>query len=178
MRVRKAVKADHEAICQLHLHAFGEEGQLVATLASALLAVQDESTHPANFSLLAEVDGEVVAHIAFSPVTMGESESWQGGILAPLGVKPAFQRRGAGSALIESGIARLKSSDVNMLFVYGDPSYYGRFGFDAEAASRYLPPYPLSFPLGWQALDLGGTAAPESPISISCVSALCDPTLW
>ena len=46
---------------------------------------------------------------------------------------------------------------VNVVFVYGDPKYYGKFGFSAEVASAYSPPYELQYPFGWQAVALNNT---------------------
>ena len=67
---------------------------------------------------------------------------------------------------------------VNLLFVYGDPKYYGKFGFKADTASRYTPPYKLQYPFGWQAITLNEVGFAESNAKISCVATLCDPELW
>ncbi len=58
-------------------------------------------------SLVAEADGRVVGHIAFSPVTISDSSrNWYG--LGPVSVLPDYQRQGVGSALILEGLSRLK----------------------------------------------------------------------
>ena len=67
---------------------------------------------------------------------------------------------------------------VNVLFVYGDPNYYGKFGFNADAASRYSPPYELQYPSGWQAITFSEGVLTESNVKISCVDPLNDPELW
>lgn len=57
-------------------------------------------------SLVAEVDGKAVGHIAFSPVSIdGEHSNWSG--LAPVSVRPAYQRQGIGGLLIKAGLAEL-----------------------------------------------------------------------
>jgi len=59
-------------------------------------------------SLVAEVDGLVVGHIAFSPVTMSDgTKDWYG--LGPVSVHPDFQRKGIGKALIQEGLSRLRN---------------------------------------------------------------------
>ena len=79
-------------------------------------------------SLVAEVDGRVVGHIAFSPVTMSDgSPGWYG--LGPVSVLPEIQRQGIGSALIKEGLARLKALGAQGCCLVGHPGYYGRFGF-------------------------------------------------
>jgi putative acetyltransferase len=74
--------------------------------------------------------------------------------LAPVGVSPPLQRRGIGGALIRDGLARLKDRAERLVFVLGDPAYYGRFGFTVMEGfvSRYAGLY-------FQALML----APDAP---------------
>ena len=156
--------------------AFPEgEKQIVSTLAVNLLS---EEMSPKTISLVAEVDGTVVGHVAFSHVTINDNKSWKGYILAPLGVKPEYQKHHIGSKLIEIGMERLTKMGVNVLFVYGDPNFYGKFGFDADTASRYSPPYELQYPFGWQAITLNEDVFTESTAKISCVDPLNDPELW
>ena len=82
-----------------------------------------------TISLVAERDGQVVGHIAFSPVTMSDgTPGWYG--LGPVSVLPAYQRQGIGKALIAEGLARLKALAANGCCLVGHPGYYGRFGFE------------------------------------------------
>ena len=175
-RIRVATCLDRDDVREIHLCAFPEgEKQIVSTLAVNLLS---EETSPKTISLVAEADGAVVGHIAFSPVTVDNNKNWKGYILAPLGVKPEYQKRQIGSKLIESGMERLSKMGVNVLFVYGDPNYYGQFGFNADLASGYLPPYELQYPFGWQAIILNEGVFTESTVKISCVDPLNDAELW
>ena len=174
--IRKATSADSDSIRGLHLQAFsGGEEQLVATLAVNLLS---EETHPETISLVAEVDGSVVGHIAFSPVTVDVGKNAIGYILGPLGVRPDYQQQRIGSRLVESGLKQLPEQGAEFVLVYGDPAYYGKFGFKAEAAARFLPPYELQYPFGWQAIILNEADASKQPARISCVASLRDPALW
>ena len=174
--IRVATSGDRDEICDVHLRAFPEsENQLVATLAVNLLS---EETNPETINLVAEMGGRVVGHIAFSPVTADSNKDWLGYILAPLGVKPEYQKGGIGSQLIEAGIERLSRMGVNTVFVYGDPKYYGRFGFTVEAATKFSPPYELQYPFGWQATVLREGGADEQAVELSCVASLRNPALW
>ena len=79
-------------------------------------------------SLVAEVDGLVVGHIAFSPVEISDRASnWYG--LGPVSVLPQHQRSGIGKALILEGLARLEALGAAGCCLVGHPEYYGRFGF-------------------------------------------------
>ncbi len=178
MRVRGATSRDRNCVRAVHRSAFSEgEREMVAKLAIELLS---EDVTPRVVSLVAEIEGRVVGHVAFSPVAVDGEARFQGYILAPLGVRPDYQGRGIGSQLVENGLRRMLGVgvDVDVLFVYGDPTYYRRFGFSVGVAERYVPPYELQYPAGWQGLVLKECRAGKSPVRISCVTALCDPALW
>ncbi|MCB0023597.1 MAG: N-acetyltransferase, partial [Caldilinea sp.] len=92
-------------------------------------------------SLVAEVDGRVVGHIAFSPVTMSDGTvGWYG--LGPVSVLPAYQGMGIGGALIVEGLARLRKLGARGCCLVGHPGYYGRFGFEHVDGLAYegVPP--------------------------------------
>ncbi len=81
-----------------------------------------------TISLVAEIDGKIVGHIAFSPVTISDgSIDWYG--LGPVSVQPEFQRQGIGKALILEGLSRLKALGAQGCILVGNPAYYNRFGF-------------------------------------------------
>jgi putative acetyltransferase len=80
-------------------------------------------------SLVAEVDGRVMGHAAFSPVTISDgTRDWYG--LGPVSVSPEHQRKGVGKALIREGLCRLKDLSAAGCCVVGHPDYYRKFGFE------------------------------------------------
>ncbi|MBN1826422.1 MAG: GNAT family N-acetyltransferase [Candidatus Eisenbacteria bacterium] len=102
-------------------------------------------------SLVAESDGRVVGHVAFSPVTVSDGTAdWYG--LGPVSVLPEYQRQGIGKALIEEGLSRLKSRNARGCCLVGDPKYYVRFGFQ-NAPEMVLEGVP---PEVFQVLSFGG----------------------
>lgn len=102
-------------------------------------------------SLVATIEGDIVGHIAMSPVTITDgSTGWYG--LGPLSVEPLYQRRKIGSHLVESALAALRELGAKGCLVLGDPGYYGRFGFRA-ASGLMLPDVP---PEHFLALPLDG----------------------
>lgn len=81
-----------------------------------------------TLSLVAEIDGRVVGHIAFSPVKISDgSTGWYG--LGPVSVLPENQKRGIGTSLINKGLSKLKELGGQGCALVGDPNYYRRFGF-------------------------------------------------
>ena len=100
-------------------------------------------------SLVAELDGRVVGHIAFSPITMSDGTAdWYG--MGPVSVLPQVQRQGIGKALVPEGLARLKGFDARGCCLVGHPEYYRKFGFQntPELGLEGVPPevfFALSF---------------------------------
>lgn len=81
-----------------------------------------------TISKVAESDGEVVGHIAISPVTVSDGTvGWFG--LGPISVLPQCQGLGVGSKLMKSALSDLESRCAAGCVVLGDAKYYGRFGF-------------------------------------------------
>ena len=174
--VRRASDQDRQDIRDICLRAFSnEENQRVSELAVDLL---DGKTDPPTMCLVAESAGKVVGYVAFSPVSLSDEADREGYILAPLGVVPEHQSRGTGSMLVEQGLRSLAYMGVDVVFVYGDPKYYGRFGFDADSASVYSLPYTLQYPFGWQVVALSDRDHPKESVTISVVDSLDHPELW
>jgi putative acetyltransferase len=87
------------------------------------------ASHALTVSLVAETDGRVIGHIAFSPVTISDgTPDWYG--LGPVSVLPEHQRRGIGKALIREGLAQLKGMHARGCCLVGHPEYYKKFGFE------------------------------------------------
>lgn len=82
-----------------------------------------------TISLVAELDGRVVGHIAFSPITISDGTTdWYG--LGPVSVLPDHQRQGIGKALIIEGLSQLKALHAKGCCLVGHPEYYRQFGFE------------------------------------------------
>ena len=82
-----------------------------------------------TISLVAEVAGRIVGHIAFSPVAMSDgTRDWYG--LGPVSVHPDFQNQGIGKALVRKGLSRLKELEARGCCLVGHPQYYRQFGFE------------------------------------------------
>ena len=149
--IRIATPDDTPAIRALYPAAFPEEDLL--PLVSDLLGRADV------LSLVATGGDAVTGHIAFTTCHVAGAEATLA-LLGPLAITPAHQRTGLGTALIRDGIARLTAAGAARVFVLGDPAYYGRHGFTAEA--EVTPPHPLpdTWSGAWQSLSLG-TARPD-----------------
>lgn len=118
--------ADIRQVTYAAFQAAEQGGQAEADIITALRAAGALSV-----SLVAVVDGRIVGHVAFSPVTIdGAPRGWYG--LGPVSVVPDMQKRGIGGALIRTGLERLRQVSARGCVVLGEPGYYGRFGFGTD----------------------------------------------
>jgi len=145
--IRDETDADIGAITEVTIAAFEmleisnhtEQFIIEALRAAEALAV----------SLVAELDGRIIGHIAFSPVTISDgTQNWYG--LGPVSVSPEHQRKGVGTALMQEGLSRLKNLNAQGCCVVGHPEYYTKFGFGNETrlVLEGVPPevfFALSF---------------------------------
>lgn len=173
MEIREATAADHQAIRNVHLDAFDDEGASVAALAVSLM---DDDTARPRLALVAAADGEVIGNVIFSAVHIEGAGEGAACILAPLAVVRRCQRRGIGRALVERGLETLRTRGIRFAFVLGDPRYYGRFGFSAR--HRVHAPYALAYPEAWMALALQGDALASLDGTLRCARSLDHPALW
>lgn len=117
-------------------HSGGNEAEIVSRL-------RNERELEASY-VAATPAGEIVGHVAFSPVLIDGVEcGWYG--LGPLAVLPEWQGRGIGAALVEAGLERLRQIDASGCVVLGYPAYYARFGFAPDPALHYPGPPPEYF---------------------------------
>ena len=128
MRIRPETEADRSAVRAVNEAAF--ETSAEADLVDALRAKGVEV-----ISLVADIDGAVVGHILFSPVSLSGQSQLNVMGLGPMAVVPLHQREGIGSALVREGLKRCKQLGCHAVVVLGHAEYYPRFGF--VPAARY-----------------------------------------
>lgn len=156
MLIRKECSQDTDAIRKLIFEAFkGHPHHEPGTdptehLIPDRLRREDALT----LSLVAEREGELIGHLALSPIQINGCDShWLG--LAPLAVIPEHQGKGVGTTLIQSAVAEARQLGVQGIVVLGEPAYYGKFGFQARNSLRY-PGIPAQY---FMALPLGSVQA-------------------
>lgn len=177
IQIRETTDADFSDIMEVEKDAFGYDKE--ANLVEQLLS--DKSAEPI-VSLLAFNQGKAIGHVLFTRVLIGEEMSSPlAHILAPLAVKPEFQKQGIGGLLIAEGIKRLKAIGSEMLFVLGHPEYYPRFGFKRDAELLGFPaPYPIpSEDAGaWMVMALAEKGLSKYFGKIRCADKLDKPEHW
>ena len=124
--IRRETAADVAAIGEVTIAAF--KTLAISKHTEHFIIAALRAANALTVSLVAELAGRVVGHVAFSPVTISDgSQNWYG--LGPVSVVPEYQRQGIGTALIQKGLSLLKGLNARGCCLVGDPEYYKRFGF-------------------------------------------------
>ena len=134
--IRSEANEDWQSIWTLNRTAFegDDEANLVDGLRDGGFVVG---------ALVAEFDGKIVGHILFSHVLIvTENETVDAVSLAPMAVRPDFQRQGIGSQLVRAGLQTCRKHGQAIAVVLGHPEFYPRFGFSTDLAR------PLESPFG------------------------------
>ena len=125
--IRSETTADVSAITEATIAAF--KTLEISSHTEQFIVEALRAAKALTVSLVAEMNGRVVGHIAFSPVTISDgTRNWYG--LGPVSVLPEFQRQGIGRTLIQEGFTRLKEMKAQGCCLVGHPEYYRRFGFE------------------------------------------------
>jgi putative acetyltransferase len=126
MIIRNETISDIEAISKVTIAAF--QNLAISNHNEQFIINALRDANALTISLVAETDGKVVGHIAFSPITISDgSLNWYG--LGPISVLPKYQKQGIGKSLILKGLSLLKGMGGQGCALVGDPDYYKQFGF-------------------------------------------------
>jgi len=125
--IRSETKSDIDAITEVTVAAF--KTLEISNNTEQFIIMALRAAKALTVSLVAELDGFVIGHVAFSDVAISDgTPKWYG--LGPVSVLPAYHRQGVGTALIQEGLSRLKNLNAAGCCVVGHPEYYRKFGFE------------------------------------------------
>lgn len=138
--IRKETAADIAAIKEVNDAAFGQENE-----ANLIHEIRQSESFVPELSLVAEnEEGEVIGHILFSKIIIetenGEVPSLA---LAPMAVKPGFQKEGVGSLLVHAGLKHCRELGYYSVIVLGHPEFYPKFGFVPASSKGIKPPFEV-----------------------------------
>lgn len=174
---RETTLDDMEQVKDVHVSAFGYEKEALLTI-----ALLKDPTAESRLSLFAMRGEEPVGHILFTAAKfVGQDNSPQMHILAPLAVKKEYQNQGIGGKLIREGLARLKKSGSKMVFVLGHKEYYPRFGFKPHATrAGFDAPHSIPDDMGeyWMYQPLVPEAENMPGGKLECARTLNEPKHW
>ncbi|MCO5231340.1 MAG: N-acetyltransferase [Chitinophagales bacterium] len=149
--VRTETFDDFEAVFNINHIAFGQDGE--AKLVEALR--KNLAVFIPKLSIVATLNDEVVGHILFTKITIKSDTrtSYESIALAPMAVKPEFQKSGIGGQLITKGLEEARDLGFQSVIVLGHEHYYPKFGF--EPAVRWNIKAPFEVPVNaFMAIEL------------------------
>jgi putative acetyltransferase len=134
---RHELPPDCPAIRKVITAAFGQTGE-------ADLVDQLRAAGALSLSVVAEVGGEVVGYVGFSPILIESAKAQSPALaLAPMAMLPAWQRRGIGSALLGWSLEACQRAGHAIVIVLGHADYYPRFGFVPAATRNIRCPFSV-----------------------------------
>jgi putative acetyltransferase len=140
MKIRTETPNDFTSINDLHLGAFPDPDE-------AGLVDQLRLDGDTIISLVALENEMVIGHVLFS--RMVDPVSTLG--LGPVAVKSEWREQRIAERLIRAGMEIAREGDWTDIIVLGDPAYYRRFGFRADAVEGleciYSSPYLMALTL-------------------------------
>jgi putative acetyltransferase len=126
MIIRKEQNSDRDAITEVTIAAF--KNHPISRQTEHFIVNALRSAGALTTSLVAEINGQIVGHIAFSPITISDgTKDWYG--MGPVSVLPNHQKQGIGKALVNEGLSLLKDMGAQGCALVGPPDYYIKFGF-------------------------------------------------
>lgn len=175
MRIEECKNA--EIIKAIQFNAFGySEGPEISQLIDELFS--DDSAKPI-LSLISIIDGDGAGSVVFSRINVESGgEAVKASILAPLGVSKKYQKQGVGLGLVEHGLKSLNTEQVKIVFVYGDPKYYERFGFLPVSEKQLFPPIGMKYPQAWQYINLCDALNVKALTSVTLNKTFQNEKLW
>lgn len=122
-----AKAADLPAVHRLHLQTLGASFMESASSKLRAACSADDVMH-----LVASEDGKVVGSIQLRRVRLegvGCPSEQKVAFLGPLVTDTYYQGMGLGSKLMDYGLSLIQKHGYSKVFLVGDATYYGRFGF-------------------------------------------------
>ena len=136
MRIRPEVFEDKSSIHDVNVKAF--EGPAEANLVDVL-----RGRATPFISLVAEEEDNVISHICFTPIVLKSDPACRAVGLAPMAVRPGWQKRGIGTQfMVRRGLRDADGAGQDFVVVVGHSHYYPRFGFEQAVAKGLKCQFP------------------------------------
>ena len=126
MLMRHETSNDYEEIYELIAEAFATAEHADGNEQDLVVALRKGTAYIPELSLVAEMDGELAGHILFTKAKVGNNEVI---VLAPLSIKPKYQKQGVGTGLITEGHRIARELGYQYSLVLGSELYYPKFGY-------------------------------------------------
>lgn len=149
--IRQETPDDFKEVFEVNRSAFGQNNE--AALVDHLR--RNPAVFVPGLSLVAVGSNKIVGHILFTRIKIndGNGTMHESLGLAPMAVRPGFQKRGIGGQLIKKGFEASKKSGFKSVIVLGHENYYPKFGFEPARKWNIKAPVDVS-PGAFMAIEL------------------------
>ncbi len=139
--IKQESPANFSTVYEINKIAFGQDGE--AKLVDALR--KNQEVFIPELSIVAIIDNKVVGHILFTSIRIIDDNQNEFGslALAPMAVKPQFQRQGIGGKLIRQGLFKATELGYKSVIVLGHEHYYPKFGFKTASNWNIEAPFDV-----------------------------------
>ena len=148
LTIRPETASDFAEIAELLTAAFDDPR--VAAMVAEIRASRD---YVPELTFAADDAGELAGYAMLSYVDV-EGLDVRILQLTPVAVRPDRQRRGIGTALVQTALDAAAERAEPLVLVEGVPAYYPRFGFEPASALGLLRPNPAIPEAAWMAKRL------------------------
>ena len=140
--IRQETSDDFKEVFEVNHIAFGQDNE--ARLVDALR--KNPTVFIPELSIIASKKNKIIGHILFTKIKIKDDNGKlnESLALAPMAVRPEFQKSGIGEQLIRRGFEVAKELGFKSVIVLGHEHYYPRFGF--ESADKWNIKAPFEVP--------------------------------
>lgn len=140
LKIRQENKNDIKDIYEINALAFGQENE-----AKLVDLLRNSGSFVPELSLVATIDNKIVGHILFTKIKIADEKQneIESLALAPMAVKPEFQKNGIGGQLIRAGLDKARELNFKSVIVLGHKRYYPKFGFVPTSKWNIKSPFDV-----------------------------------
>jgi predicted N-acetyltransferase YhbS len=129
--LRREEEKDYRAVENLTREAFWNVYKPGCDEHAVLHNMRHSDVFVKELDFIATFDREIAGNIVYAKAKVIHAAAGEHEVLTfgPLSVLPKYQKNGIGKKLIEHTLAKSKEAGFGAIIIYGNPAYYGRFGF-------------------------------------------------
>ena len=145
LRLRQETITDFKAVFKIIEEAFKSEEHSDKTEQYLVERLRKSPAFIPQLSLVAEIQDEIVGHILLTKIQIkNKQDSCESLALAPVSVKPGYQKRGIGGELIIEAHRIAKGLGYKSIVLLGHADYYPKVGY--QICSKYNIKIPFEAP--------------------------------